>query len=322
MSGTAVSVDVVIPTYGNAHLTIDCLTHLSRQTVPCRVIVVDDASPDDSARRVRERFPDVEIIERAVNGGFAAACNDGIRVGSGDVVVLVNNDVDAAPDLLERLVEPFRRDARLGSAAPLLLRPDGCVDAYGLCADGTLAGFVRAQGADPDGVGEGSHRLLGPYGAVAAFRRAALDEVGLLDERIFMYGEELDLALRLSAAGWGTIGVSAARGVHLGGATAGRGSATQRRRAGFGRGYLLRAYGVLRSRYAARAVATEALVCLADLALSRDTASLRGRVAGWRAARDADPRPRTIPGLDEDIGFLTSMRMRWGGVSAAGEDGS
>lgn len=312
------SIDVVIPVYGKGELTRDCLTHLGRQTVPHRVIVVDDCSPDDAASQVRKHFPDVDLVERTVNGGFAAACNSGIRYGSGEVVVLLNNDVQAEPDMLERLVEPFSREARLGSAAPLLLRPDGLVDAYGLCADVTLAGFVRQQGWAPERIGDPAPSLLGPYGAVAAFRRAALDDVGLLDERIFMYGEELDLAIRLRAAGWDTVAVPDARGVHLGGATAGRGSPTQRRRSGFGRAYLLRAYGVLRGRHGPRALVAEAIVCLADLLLSRDTASIRGRLAGWRAAREAAPRPAQLTGLDRDISFLRSMKMRRAGYVAAG----
>lgn len=154
--------------------------------------------------------------------------------------------------------------------------------------------------------------LLGPYVAVAAYRRAALDDVGLLDEGIFMYGEELDLALRLSAAGWATTAALDSRGVHLGGATSGRGSSRQRQRAGFGRGYLLNAYGVFRSRQALRAAVTELIVCAGDLLLSRDLASTRGRIAGLRAGRKAAKRPPTVPGIDPNLKFITSLRLRVG----------
>jgi GT2 family glycosyltransferase len=305
-----VSIDVVVPVHGNWAVTASCLAHLERQSVEHRVIVVDDASPDDTLARLRAEYPDVSVVAFAENQGFAAACNAGIAAGAADVVVLVNNDVDAEPDMLGLLVAPFRDNPILGSAAPLLLRPNGTVDALGLCADKTVAGFVRHAGEHPGALSTKAPTLLGPYGAVAAYRRAAIDDVGGLDEGIFMYGEELDLALRLNAAGWATVAVPAARGTHLGGASSRRGSKSQRRRAGFGRGYLLRAYGILRGRHVVRALATELIVCAGDLVLSRDLASLTGRLSGWHAGRLAARRPRVIPGIDSSIGFLTSLRLR------------
>ncbi|MGH1523629.1 glycosyltransferase family 2 protein [Leifsonia sp. L25] len=307
------AIDVVVPVHGNWAVTRACLNALAAQTAPHRVIVVDDASPDDTRHRLATEFPSATVIGFDVNRGFAAACNAGIAAGDSGVVVLLNNDVEADPRLLEELAGALSRHPAAGSAVPLLTRPNGTVDAYGLCVDPTMAGFVRFAGASVDeATSARGHRLLGPYGAVAAFRRSALDEVGPLDEGIFMYGEELDLALRLSAAGWGTVAVPAARGVHLGGATSGRGSAAQRRRAGFGRGYLLRAYGVLRGRYGLRALLTEAIVCAGDLVLSRDAASTIGRWQGWRAGAHAERRPRTVPAVDTTIGFVRSLALRIG----------
>ncbi|MGY1857873.1 glycosyltransferase family 2 protein [Modestobacter sp. SYSU DS0290] len=320
MSENAVpTIDVVVPVHGNWAMTESCLRHLRQQSLPHTVIVVDDASPDDTLQRLAQDWPEVVVVPLPENRGFASACNAGVRRGSGEIVVLLNNDVDAAPDMLAELVRPFADAPRLGSAAPLLLRPDGRVDALGIAADVTLAGFVRHQGRRPEEVSAPAPALLGPYGAAAAYRRAALDEVGLLDEAIFMYGEELDLALRLRAAGWGSTETVAARGVHMGGGTAGRGSRSQRRRGGFGRGYLLRAYGVLRGRHAVRALVTEAIVCAGDLVLSRDTAALQGRWAGWRAGRRAEPRPApaALAGLDPQLDFAQSLRLRRGDYAAA-----
>jgi GT2 family glycosyltransferase len=314
----SLTIDVVVPVYGNWPITESCLLHLRAQSATHRVIVVDDAGPDDTLECLAADFPEVTVVALEQNLGFAGACNRGLAAASADIVVLVNNDVDAEPELLERLTAPFAADQRLGSATPLLFKPDGRVDAYGICADVTLSGFVRFNGASADtavrdgGPGGPGHTLLGPYGAVAAYRRAALLEVGDFDEGIKMYGEELDLALRLSAAGWSTIAVPDARGTHLGGATSGRGSPSQRRKAGYGRGYLLRAHGVLRGRHGIRALVTEIIVCAGDLVLSRDLASTKGRLAGWRAGASAGPRARTIPGIDRSIGFIESLRLRIG----------
>lgn len=314
----SLTIDVVVPVYGNWAITESCLLHLRRQTVAHRVIVVDDAGPDDTVAQIAAGYPEVTVVALQDNLGFAGACNRGMAIADADVIVLVNNDVNAEPDMLERLVAPFSTDARLGSATPLLLKPDGRVDAYGICADVTLSGFVRFNGASVevavrDGGATGTgHQLLGPYGAVAAYRRAALDQVGHFDEGIRMYGEELDLALRLRAHGWQTIAVPDAGGTHLGGATSGRASASQRRKAGYGRGYLLRAYGVLRGRHAVRAFVTEFIVCVGDLVLCRDLASTKGRIEGWRGGRSAAPRERSIPGVDRTIGLWESLRMRVG----------
>lgn len=304
-------IDVVVPVHGGWPHVEKCLASLEEQTVPVRVIVVDDLSPDDTLHRIRERFGAFTIIANETNRGFAASCNAGIAAGHADVVMLLNSDVVALPEMAESVVAAFAGGpARLGSVAPLLLAPDGTVDSFGITADPTLAGFVRFHGADVAGVDAVDPRILGPYGAAAAYRRAALADSGLLDENIFMYGEELELALRLRAAGWDAIAVPFVAGTHIGGASAGRESVRQRYLSGFGRGYTLRVYGLLRTRRAARALLVEAVVTLARLVLRRDAASLRGRIAGWRAGAGVPTRAIPGEGLDEAIDLRRSLRMR------------
>jgi GT2 family glycosyltransferase len=308
------TIDVVIPVHGGWEHTQSCLRHLARQTVPHTVVLVDNASPDDTVARTAASHREVRIVEMKANAGFSRAVNAGVAAGDGELIVALNNDVDCEPEMLERLAAAFEEPS-VGSAAPVLLRPGGeLLDAYGIAIDPTLAGFVRLQGhavsASEAGLAAGAPPLLGPYGAAAAYRRAAYESVGGLDERIFMYGEELDLALRLAAAGWRCAGVPQARGTHLGGATSGKRSAWQRHRGGFARGYLLRRYGVLRTRRAPRALAVEAIVVAGDLLISRDAEALRGRVHGWRAGRGL---PRHAPpprALAAPIGFAESLRLR------------
>lgn len=282
------------------------------------MIVVDNASPDNSVDAIHANFPDVELVELPTNRGYAAACNAGIAHGTGEAVVLLNNDVIAPPHFLARLLAPLDGDPRLGSVASLLLQPDdSAIDSAGLSADPTLAGFPRLQGHPERSATMRHPMLLGPTGAAGAYRRAALAEVGGLDERIFLYQEDLDLALRLCAAGWSSVLASNARAIHLGSKTAVRGSATQRRHAAAARGYLLRRYGVLHGRHAPRALATEAIVVAADAALSHDLTALRGRLAGWRSARRAESRQRPDDGLDPTIRFITSLRLRRSDRAAA-----
>jgi GT2 family glycosyltransferase len=314
------TVDVVIPVHGGIALTERCLASLAAQERAHRVIVVDDGSPDDTVAVLRARHPHVHVVALGANRGYGSACNAGIAAGDGDVVVVLNNDVELAPGFLARLLAPLEADAALGSAVPVLLRPGGeRIDNVGLVADPTLAGFPRHQGRPAAEATRVPPRLLGPSGAAAAYRRRALAQVGGFDEAIFLYQEDLDLALRLAAAGWPTALAPDARAVHLGSATAGRRSAWQRRHAGFARGYLLRRWGVLRGRQAARALLTEAIVVAGDLVLSRDAAALRGRLAGWRAAAGRPRRPDPSAFVDDGIGLRASLALRRGDYAIAGE---
>jgi N-acetylglucosaminyl-diphospho-decaprenol L-rhamnosyltransferase len=302
------SIDVVIPTYGGWELTQRCLEHLAAQTVPHSVFVADNGSTDGTPERVRTVAPAASVIELGANLGFPVACNRGAAAGAGDVIVLMNNDVEARPDFLERLVRPLE-DERVGSAAALLLRPgERTIDSMGLTVDRTLAGFPRLRGRPVAEAASSSPVLTGPTGGGGAYRRSAWERVGGLDEGVLFYGEDVDLALRLRAAGWRTASAPDAVAVHVGSATARHRSAWQRYQGGFARGYFLRRY---RLPAAARALATEAVVVAGDAVLSRDLSALRGRLAGWHAAAGLEPAPPPpADGIDASIGFWESLRLR------------
>jgi GT2 family glycosyltransferase len=264
---------------------------------------------------VRAAFPEVRVVELGANLGYPRACNHGVRAGSSEIVVLLNNDVDCRPTFLECLVAPFSADRRLGTVAGLLLKPgEQHIESFGLAVDPTLAGYPRLRGSPARAAQVGEPVLLGPSGAAGAYRRTAWEEVGGLDEGVFAYSEDVDLALRLRAGGWSTAGASNAVAIHIGSASAITRSAWQRYQGGFSRGYFIRRYGVLRGRSALRALTTETIAVAGDaLVFSHDLAALRGRVAGWRAAGSL-PRHRHPPddAIDGDITFAKSLRLRLG----------
>jgi N-acetylglucosaminyl-diphospho-decaprenol L-rhamnosyltransferase len=312
MPSAGPSVDVAIVAYRGWEFTRSCLEHLRRQTIPHRVVLCDNGCDQNTAERVRAGYPEVTVLKLERNMTCAVAFNATVAAGTAEIAVIMNNDVDPRPDFLERLSAPFASRPRLGSVAPLLLRPgEQSVDSVGLVADPTLAAFPRFKGATPAQVHREGPVLTGPDGTTAAFRRVAWEEQGGLDESILAYLEDFDLALRLRVAGWETAVALDAVAVHLGSATFGHRSRDQRRKIAHARAYYLRRYGVLRTRMAPRALATEAIVVAGDMLLSRDTAALSGRLAGWREAAGrpslAWP-PRAA--IDERIGFLDSMRRR------------
>ena len=106
---------VVIPVYGQFARTLECLRALAAHpcAVPAEVIVVDDGSPDETAERM-PRIEGVRFHERAENGGFIAACNDGASLARGDYVVFLNNDTIPQPGWLDALLRTFEDHADVG----------------------------------------------------------------------------------------------------------------------------------------------------------------------------------------------------------------
>src|SRR5271154_633305 len=308
------SIDVVIVAYGRYELTDSCLPHLREQTLDPHIILVDNGPQDDRRALLRAGWPELQLECFDDNRGFAEACNRGVAAGSGEIVVLLNNDVDVHADFLAQLIAPLQANPAIGSVAALMLQPGGqLIDSAGLPADVTLGGFPRLQGLDVAQARCVHPLLAGPAGTAAAYRRSAWEQLGGLDESIFAYMEDFDLALRLRSAGWKAALAADAIGVHLGSATHGHRSAWQRRHGGFGRGYMLRRYGLLRGTRWPRTLATEAVVVLADAAISHDLAALRGRLSGWRAGRNVARLTRPpSDAIDETISFRDSLAMRRG----------
>jgi N-acetylglucosaminyl-diphospho-decaprenol L-rhamnosyltransferase len=290
--------DVVIPTWRARDMLERCLRALGADPSDKRVIVVDNASGDGTAELVRERFPEVLLVELPANVGFGRAVNAGVRAGDGDAIVLINNDVLVEPGFVAAITAPLAGD-RVGMAAGLTTIPgSGAVDAFGIELDRGLAAYNRGRHAAPG-------RLAMPSGGAAAYRRAAWEEVGGFDEALFAYGEDVDLGLRMRARGWTAAEAPDARGVHLGGATAVVDSPFQRELAGFARGFLLRRYGVLRSRGAPHALAVDALVVGWGLARHRTLVPLRARLRGWRAG---GRRPLPPGAIDPAISLREAIR--------------
>jgi N-acetylglucosaminyl-diphospho-decaprenol L-rhamnosyltransferase len=305
------SVDVVITTHQGWEFTRRCLEHLGLQSVGHRVIVSDGASTDGTPERLRALFPHVTLIAHTDDPGYAGATNAGVAAGDSDVIVLLNNDAFCRPDFLEQLVAAFD-DERVGAVAPLTLQSDErTIDSVGLTLDVTLAPFIRLQGRP---VAEARSRrpvLVSPGGGADAYRRLAWLEAGGFDERLSFYGADVDLGLRIRSLGWTTVAAPDAVATHMRSATSGHRSRRARESGGWARGFLLRRWSILRTRSFARALVTEALVSMGDIALSRDTVAVRSRINGWKCATRV-PRQAVPPGaVDPDIGFVESLRLRW-----------
>ena len=183
------------------------------------LVVVDNASRDDSLALLEREFPDprIRILRQDRNGGFSAGNNAGIRAARGRYVLLLNNDVVLDARCVEELVRAAGGRGRFGVLAPKILwfyRPEYIESIGTMCTpDGT--GFNHGIGHVDVGQFDVPERVFGACFAAAFFRREAFEEVGLLDESYFMYYEDVDWNFRANRRGLPVHTVPAARVYHV-----------------------------------------------------------------------------------------------------------
>ncbi len=217
---------IIVPTYNGKALLATCLPALRAQSYPAdryEVIVVDDASSDGTAAYLASDFPAVRVVALAQNSGFIAACNAGVAVARGEILVLLNNDTEAEAGWLAALVDALQQHPQAGSAASKMLlfdRRDTLHTAGDLMGHD---GIPRNRGVwEADrGQYDADRWVFGPCGGAAAYRRVAWEQAGGFDPALFMYMEDVDLAWRLQLAGWRSIYAPDARIYHQLSATGG-----------------------------------------------------------------------------------------------------
>lgn len=212
--------------------TRDCLDkclesiHANTLNLAYEVIVVDNASRDATGQMVREKHPDVILIENDTNAGFCRGNNQGLEIYKGELVVLLNPDTEVYEGALETLTGFLRERPDVGVVGPMLLSPEG------LCMpNGTLFPTLRREllgvtglhqfrkkEYDLEGYGRSDFTQLAEVdvvcGACMMTRRTVVDQIGGLDEQLFMYFEEVDFCLRAGKVGWRVFYVPDARVFH------------------------------------------------------------------------------------------------------------
>lgn len=220
---------IVIPVHGAFAHTLACLRALAEHPpqTPFEVIVVDDASPDDSLAKLRE-IGQLRIHARAQNGGFIAACNDGAALARGDCLIFLNNDTVPQPGWLDALLATFAQCPDAGLVGAKLLYPDGRLQEAGgvVFADGS--GWNHGRFDDPAHCRYGYLRDADYLsGAAIAIPRAVFEQLGGFDPRYApAYYEDTDLAFAVRERGLRVLYQPNAVVVHAEGATAGTDTAT------------------------------------------------------------------------------------------------
>ncbi len=283
---------VYIPTLNGGENLRRCLSALDRQTVPAHVVVADNGDGDGCASLLRESFPQVTRVGFGRNLGFGNALNRAIREAGEGPIVLLNDDAVAEPEMIEKLIAASGR-AEMVAAVLLSERDPTRIDSAGVVVDQTLMAFDYLCGEEIDSLGAVPDPL-GPTGGAALYDRDAFNAVGGFDERIFLYYEDVDLALRLRAHGARCALSVKARAIHGYSLTLGARSGRKYAMTGWSRGYLLRRYGITSSTsLALQALVREAIICAGQLLRDRTLAGARGRIRGWKEAGDLAL--RTLP---------------------------
>jgi N-acetylglucosaminyl-diphospho-decaprenol L-rhamnosyltransferase len=214
------TLSVVVVPYNVRPLLRNCLDSIraSLAPFPFETIVVDTGR-DGSAGMVRRDYPEMTVVEAPENPGYAAANNLGLHRARGEYCLLLNPDTVIPPDALARSVAALQADPTLGILGVKLVRGDGSLDLACRRSFPTprtaLYHFLRLPRLFPGDARFGQYNLTfrdpdqeydvdSVVGAFMLIRRAVLDQIGLLDESFWLYGEDLDLCWRAKAAGWRT----------------------------------------------------------------------------------------------------------------------
>ncbi len=201
---------VVVLTYQAARFVDGCfgsLRRMDRGGLEVEVIAVDNGSSDGTPRLVRERFPEVAVVENGANLGFAGGNDVGIRLAlerGCEFVYLLNPDTEVEPGFLREAVAVARARPEAAAVQSLLLLASdpGLVNTAGNEIHVLGFGYCGSYRQPASSVPAEPREIAFASGASSLYRATALREVGLLDEALFLYHEDLDLGWRLRLAGW------------------------------------------------------------------------------------------------------------------------
>jgi N-acetylglucosaminyl-diphospho-decaprenol L-rhamnosyltransferase len=223
---------IVIVAYRSRDELPACLGSLPHELLgrPVDVCVINNSPGDGVARWMADAFPAVRLIEPGVNVGFGRANNLGYRATSGECVLFLNPDTVSNSAALEHCVRRVMAEPDLGLISPQLVQADGTMDAAcrrgiptlwdGFCRASGLAGVFRDSAfftgynlthLPPDG----TYAVGAINGAFMLGRRVVFEEVGQFDEDFFMYGDDLDLCIRVAKAGYAIVYDGRERIIHL-----------------------------------------------------------------------------------------------------------
>lgn len=229
---------IIIVSWNVKEDLVNCLRSIEKNR-PCEqfeVIVVDNASTDDTTETIKRDFPEIILVSNSKNRGFAAANNQGIKRSQGRYLLFLNPDTIIHAGSLDVLVRFMDDNSNVGACGPKLLNADGTTQPSarrfptfrGALYRHTFLRSLRIFRSEykkwlmKDFEHDRQMDVDQLMGSALMVRRSVIEQVGDMDESFFMYYEEVDLCYRIKKAGWRTVFVPEAVITHLGGQSAGR----------------------------------------------------------------------------------------------------
>lgn len=212
------TLSVIIVNYNTGALTKACIESLLSQPLPekTEIIVVDNASRDESVSFLRSDFPEVQVVANTENLGLAAGVNKGIGQARGKYYLVLNPDIIALPDAVKKLVAFMEANPKVGIAGGQLISPNGKIQysCYRFYRPMTILYRRTFLGRSPAGRRDNDRFLMRDFdhktvkdvdwlmGACLIARASAVRQVGGMDERFFLYFEDVDWCRRFWLAKW------------------------------------------------------------------------------------------------------------------------
>jgi hypothetical protein len=203
-------VSVIIVSYNTAAATVECLKSVEAAKGSKEIVVVDNASTDQSAHNIRQPFPDIQLMVNERNRGFAAANNQALPLCRGRCIIYLNPDTIVKPDAIGKAVAFMDRHPNIGLAGAKILNPDGSLQES---VSRRYPGEKFTRG-ETDGLAGNIACVLGAF---MIARKSLLDELHGFDEDFFLYGEDQDLAWRIREKGFSIGYIEDAEVFHWGG---------------------------------------------------------------------------------------------------------
>ncbi|MBC8472002.1 MAG: glycosyltransferase family 2 protein [Planctomycetes bacterium] len=229
---------IIIVSWNVREYLLKCVRSIEENEPSCpfEVIIVDNASTDGTVDAIKKEFSQVVVVENKENRGFAAANNQAVELSQGEYVFLLNPDTILHPKSLDILVKFMDSNEDVGACGPKLLNVDGSNQDSVRCFPSFRGALHRHTAFKLLGIFKGQYKKWVMYdfkynyqkdvdqvmGAAMMIRKSVTEQVGVMDERFFMYYEEVDLCYRIKQAGWRIVYIPQAFITHIGGGSSGQ----------------------------------------------------------------------------------------------------
>lgn len=228
-----IDVSIIIVNWNTEKLLLDCIDSIIKQTKKpnYEIIIVDNASRDNSVQVVNQKYPDVEIIQNSENLGFSKANNQGIAISKGRYVCLMNSDVIVLENSIDILYQHIEDNKSIGVIVPMTVDRNYKIrencrrfpNLWNIFCETLFLHRVFPTSLVFHGRAIPTNRYHNLYevesisGCFMLVSKEAIEEVGMLDEAFFFYTEDVDWCKRFHNAGWEIIYLASVKSIHLGG---------------------------------------------------------------------------------------------------------